>query len=65
MAKRVVFILAAILLFAKVLAFESTTTSPPDLSNRQISSTPDDVIGYVNLGGSCNYIGTLVNSGSG
>lgn len=63
MAKRAVFILMAIL-FAKAVAVEPTITPPPDLSNRQIS-TPDNVIGYVNLGGSCNYIGILVNFRSG
>jgi hypothetical protein len=65
MAKRVVSILAAILLFAKAVTVEPTITPPPDLSNRQISSTPDDVIGYVNLGGSCNCIGIPVNFRSG
>jgi len=64
MAKRVVFILMAIL-FAKAAAAEPTVTPPPDLSNRQISSTPDNVIGYVNFGGFCNYIGIPINFRSG
>jgi hypothetical protein len=63
MAKRVVFILIGIL-FAKVVAVEPTITPPPDLSNRQISA-PDNVIGYVNFGDSCNYIGIPVNFRSG
>jgi hypothetical protein len=63
MAKRVVFILMAIP-FAKAVAVEPTITPPPDLSNSQIS-TPDNVIGYANFGGSCNYIRIPVNFRSG
>lgn len=59
MAKQVVFILMAIH-FAKAVAVEPTIKPPPDLSNRQISP-PDNVIGYVNFGGSCNYIRIPVN----
>jgi hypothetical protein len=65
MAKPVIFLLIPILLSVKAVAVEPTITPPPDLKNRQTSSTPDELIGYVNLGGYCKYIGIPTSLRSG
>jgi hypothetical protein len=57
MAKRVLFLLIAMIFSAKAVAVEPTITPPPELKNRQASSTSGGLIGYLNLGGYCKHIG--------
>jgi hypothetical protein len=65
MAKRALFLLIAISLSAKAVAVEPTITPPPELKNRQTSSTSGGLIGYLNLGGDCKYIGITTSLRSG
>jgi hypothetical protein len=60
MSQKLVLALVATFLFAVAVAVDPTITPPPDLKNRQTSSTILGLIGYVNLGGYCKYIGIPV-----